>query len=61
MPTCRPSRGRPHHVHRPDDVSGAYGSHANAYVTKPVNLEAFEQAVQSIDTFYLDTATRPRP
>jgi len=45
----------------PDDVSGAYGSHANAYVTKPVNLEAFEQAVQSIDTFYLDTATRPRP
>ncbi|MFE6184644.1 response regulator [Streptomyces sp. NPDC056465] len=45
----------------PDDVSGAYGSHANAYVTKPVNLEAFEQAVQSIDAFYLDTATRPRP
>ncbi|MGW6289025.1 response regulator [Streptomyces sp. NPDC055107] len=45
----------------PDDVTGAYTSHANAYVTKPVNLDAFEQAVQSIDAFYLDTATRPRP
>ncbi|WP_030722093.1 response regulator [Streptomyces sp. NRRL F-2580] len=43
----------------PDDVAGAYTSHANAYVTKPVNLEEFEQAVQSIDSFYLDTATRP--
>ncbi|MFJ1589309.1 response regulator [Kitasatospora albolonga] len=45
----------------PDDVTGAYTSHANAYVTKPVNLDEFEQAVQSIDAFYLDTATRPRP
>ncbi|MCY0945511.1 response regulator [Streptomyces antarcticus] len=44
----------------PDDVVGAYSSHANAYVTKPVNLEEFEQAVQSIDAFYLDTASRPR-
>ncbi|MGI5447424.1 response regulator [Streptomyces sp. CA-243310] len=43
----------------PDDVAGAYGSHANAYVNKPVNLEDFERAVQSIDAFYLDTATRP--
>ncbi|MFD0304378.1 response regulator [Streptomyces sp. NPDC127119] len=45
----------------PDDVTGAYSSHANAYVTKPVNLDEFERAVQSIDAFYLDTATRPRP
>ncbi|MCY0960228.1 response regulator [Streptomyces sp. H27-H5] len=43
----------------PEDVAGAYGSHANAYVTKPVNLDEFEKAVQSIDAFYLDTATRP--
>ncbi|MGW8332911.1 response regulator [Streptomyces sp. NPDC055897] len=43
----------------PDDVTGAYSSHANAYVTKPVNLQEFEQAVQSIDAFYLETATRP--
>ncbi|MFD8436269.1 response regulator [Streptomyces microflavus] len=45
----------------PDDVADAYTSHANAYVSKPVNLDAFEQAVQSIDAFYLDTATRPQP
>ncbi|MFF2165751.1 response regulator [Streptomyces sp. NPDC058175] len=45
----------------PDDVADAYSSHANAYVTKPVNLDEFEQAVQSIDAFYLDTASRPRP
>ncbi|MDX3071052.1 response regulator [Streptomyces sp. NPDC088354] len=42
----------------PDDVSGAYREHANAYVTKPVNLDDFERAVQSIDAFYLDTVTR---
>ncbi|MGW7432200.1 response regulator [Streptomyces sp. NPDC054861] len=42
----------------PEDIAGAYHSHANAYVTKPVNLDEFEKAVQSIDAFYLDTATR---
>ncbi|MEU6444513.1 response regulator [Streptomyces sp. NPDC047046] len=46
----------------PDDVSGAYRQHANAYVTKPVNLDDFERAVQSIDAFYLETVVRlPRP
>ncbi|WP_327071164.1 response regulator [Kitasatospora sp. NBC_01302] len=40
----------------PNDVSGAYRGHANAYVTKPVNLDDFTHAVQSIDTFYLETA-----
>lgn len=43
----------------PDDVEDAYRKHANAYVTKPVNLDDFMQAVQSIDTFFLDTATKP--
>ncbi|MEU6345878.1 response regulator [Streptomyces sp. NPDC046977] len=42
----------------PDDVTAAYRRHANAYVTKPVNLDDFERAVQSIDAFYLDTVTR---
>ncbi|GAA3904045.1 response regulator [Streptomyces sp. NPDC003631] len=41
----------------PDDVTGAYRHHANAYVTKPVNLEDFERAVQNIDAFYLETIT----
>ncbi|MFF7333905.1 response regulator [Streptomyces sp. NPDC090306] len=43
----------------PDDVTGAYKHHANAYVTKPVNLAEFEQAVRSIDAFYLDVAVKP--
>ncbi|GJF31113.1 response regulator [Kitasatospora sp. NE20-6] len=43
----------------PDDVSGAYRRHANAYVTKPVQLDDFTRAVQSIDSFYLDTALTP--
>ena len=43
----------------PDDVSGAYRGHSNAYITKPVNLDDFIQAVQSIDAFFLDTATPP--
>ena len=42
----------------PDDVSAAYQGHANAYITKPVNLDDFVSAVQSIDTFFLDTAAR---
>ncbi|MEU0132938.1 response regulator [Streptomyces sp. NPDC006296] len=41
----------------PDDVEDAYRQHANAYVTKPVNLDDFMQTVQSIDSFFLDTAT----
>lgn len=41
----------------PGDVQGAYGRHANAYVTKPVSLDDFMGAVQSIDTFFLRTAT----
>ncbi|WP_329454562.1 response regulator [Streptomyces sp. NBC_01497] len=43
----------------PDDIEDAYRQHANAYVTKPVNLDDFIQAVQGIDAFFLDTVTRP--
>lgn len=43
----------------PDDIEGAYQGHANAYVTKPVNLDDFITAVQSIDAFFLNTVTRP--
>lgn len=45
----------------PEDVSSAYERHANAYVTKPVNLDDFIRTVRSIDAFFLDTAaTVPR-
>ncbi|WP_261570951.1 response regulator [Frankia gtarii] len=38
----------------PDDVRTSYRLHANAYVCKPQTLDAFIEAVQSIDDFYLD-------
>lgn len=44
----------------PADVSAAYQRHANAYVTKPVNLDDFLQSVRSIDQFFLETATIPQ-
>lgn len=40
-----------------EDVTGSYGSHANAFVTKPVTLDSFNQAVRNIDLFFLSTAT----
>lgn len=43
----------------PDDIEDAYRQHANAYVTKPVNLDDFIQSVQGIDAFFLDTAAKP--
>lgn len=43
----------------PDDVATAYQRHANAYVTKPVNLDDFTRAVRSIESFYRETAVRP--
>ncbi|WP_042391027.1 response regulator [Streptacidiphilus melanogenes] len=43
----------------PGDVTTAYHRHANAYVTKPVNLDDFTAAVHSIDSFFLGTATTP--
>nr|MDT0665664.1 response regulator [Micromonospora sp. DSM 115978] len=44
----------------PDDIDGAYDSYANAYVTKPVSLDAFSDAVHGIEQFFLDTARLPQ-
>jgi CheY-like chemotaxis protein len=43
----------------PDDIEDAYRQHANAYVTKPLNLDEFTRSVQDIDAFFLDTAATP--
>ena len=43
----------------PEDVAGAYAGHANAYVTKPVDLDDFNDAVRNIDAFFLDVACTP--
>lgn len=37
------------------DVKKSYELGANAFVTKPVDFEAFDEAVQSIGYFWLDT------
>ena len=42
-----------------EDVLQAYDMHANAYVTKPVNLEQFMRIVALIDEFWLQVVTLP--
>jgi len=43
------------------DVLRAYQLHANSYVTKPVQLEEFLDAVRSIEGFWLSIVRLPRP
>jgi DNA-binding NarL/FixJ family response regulator len=35
-----------------EDIAGSYDLHANAYVSKPVDLDAFIKAVRGIDEFF---------
>jgi two-component system response regulator len=42
------------------DVSSSYGAHANAYVTKPIDLDDFERALSQIREFWGHTVTLPR-
>jgi len=43
----------------PADVAGCYALGANAFVTKPVGLGDFFQAVRAIDAFWLRTTSLP--
>ncbi|WP_261571205.1 response regulator [Frankia gtarii] len=43
----------------PADVLRSYSLHANAYVTKPVDFDAFIQALHQIDDFYLGLVRLP--
>jgi CheY-like chemotaxis protein len=45
----------------PDDVIGAYSRHANAFITKPIDLDGFVDAVHSMDSFFHDTAAKVPP
>lgn len=42
-----------------DDIARAYGSHANCYITKPVDLDQFLRAIQSIESFWLSLVKLP--
>jgi DNA-binding NarL/FixJ family response regulator len=41
------------------DILRSYKLHANAYVTKPVDLDQFISAVRQIDEFFLQVAKLP--
>lgn len=42
-----------------NDVSASYRCGANCYVTKPVDLNAFNSVVRSVENFWLSIATLP--
>jgi chemotaxis family two-component system response regulator Rcp1 len=42
------------------DILNSYALHANAYLRKPVTLEAFEALVRSINDFWLTKVTLPQ-
>ena len=41
------------------DIAGSYDLNANAFITKPVNLEQFVRVVRSIDDFWLSVVKLP--
>jgi CheY-like chemotaxis protein len=43
------------------DIAASYHLYANAYVTKPVDLDAFAKAISKIEGFYLAVVKLPRP
>jgi two-component system, chemotaxis family, response regulator Rcp1 len=43
-----------------EDILRSYHSHANCYITKPVDLDGFVKVVKSIDNFWLSVVKLPR-
>ncbi len=42
-----------------EDIRGAYHDHANAYITKPIDIKRFIEIVQSLQNFWFSTAALP--
>lgn len=42
------------------DISLSYQHHANCYITKPVNVKEFLEAITSIGQFWLNIVTLPK-
>ena len=42
-----------------NDILGAYGLHANAYITKPLDFDQFMNVVGSIEKFWLEVVKLP--
>ena len=47
--------------HSEHDVARSYRLGANAFVTKPVDLDRFFQVIRALEQFWLDTAKLIRP
>ncbi|WP_144124219.1 response regulator [Catellatospora sichuanensis] len=46
----------------PDDVQASYGSHANAYVVKPQDIDGYDEVIGAIYRFFDEIALRsPAP
>ncbi|MCW2729438.1 MAG: response regulator containing a CheY-like receiver domain and an DNA-binding domain [Mycobacterium sp.] len=43
-----------------EDILKSYKLHANAYVTKPVDLDQFMNAVRQIDEFFVQVVRLPQ-
>lgn len=43
----------------PTDVQHAYDLHANAYIVKPLGLDAFTDVIRAVEEFWLAMAQRP--
>jgi CheY-like chemotaxis protein len=41
------------------DIAASYQLHANAYITKPVSLDQFTEAIRQVDDFFLTLAKLP--
>ena len=41
------------------DIAGSYQSHANCFITKPVDLKRFGEIVKLIEGFWLDLVRLP--
>ncbi len=42
-----------------EDIMRAYETHANAYITKPVNLDCFVKAAKSLKNFWIGLVRLP--
>ena len=42
-----------------EDIVRSYALHANAYITKPVNLDQFFNAIRQIDSFFVEVVRLP--
>jgi len=45
--------------HAQRDISSAYELHANCYLTKPMDIDGFTNALRGIETFWLSLAKLP--